>query len=62
MMISFIIDLVRFPFESKNHQNKVYQLLQFLIKDYPAYLREKPSMKKILQLPLLVIYLVLKKK
>lgn len=61
-MIGFIRDCIVFPFQTKNQNNKLFGLLQFLIKDYPAYVWTRPSIKKILLLPLLIIYIILKKK
>jgi hypothetical protein len=54
-MIKFVIDLFRYPFEIQNHNNKFYQLMQFLFKDYPAFLRNKPQLKKIIIFPFIVI-------
>jgi len=39
---------------------RLKQLAKFLIKDYPAYLRSKPSLKRVLQLPFLIVYILLK--
>jgi hypothetical protein len=59
-MISFIIHIFAYPFEPHSTTNKFGQLLRFLFKNYPAYFWSGPSLKKIAQLPFLIIYHIFK--
>lgn len=39
-----LIDFFRYSFRANQPTDRREQLMQFLFKDYPAYLRQKPSL------------------
>lgn len=55
-MRKFIKDFFLFPFQKEQKDNKISQLMESLFKDFPAFFREKPTLKKILIAPLLILY------
>lgn len=57
-MIKFLIDLVRFPAEIGLKTNRFQQLLDFVLIDYPAYLRSKPSIGRIVLFPFLLVLVI----
>lgn len=46
-MITFIVDMFRFPFE-RREENRFNEFLTFCFKDYPVYFWVKPSFKRFL--------------
>jgi len=58
----FVRDLLLFPFQPNKKENRFWQFLRMSFKEYPAFLRIKPSFKKILVFPFLVIYYLFKRK
>lgn len=58
----FLKDMVKFPFVGKMESNKFAQFLRLVFKDYPAFLWQQPSFKKVLVLPFLLVYAMFKKK
>lgn len=47
-LLTFMIDILRFPFEFRNPHNKCHQLMTFLFIEYPAYLwHERPTRRKV---------------
>lgn len=60
-LLTFIIDIIRFPFEFRNPRNKFNSLLTFLFIEYPAYLRQGgPTRRKVWVFFPLVLYYILK--
>jgi len=55
-MIKFIKDFLMYPWDKQRETNKFHQFLSMLFKDYPAFLREKPSIWRILLFPFLLLY------
>jgi len=61
LMFSFLWDFIRYPFDSHKETNKFGRLLLVIFKQYPALFWVKPTWKKIVSLPLLVVYYIFKK-
>ena len=59
-MFRFFWDFIRYPFDTNKKYNKFAQFLDMLLKQYPALLWIRPNFKKILALPFLIIYYILK--
>lgn len=55
-MIQFIKDFFIYPWDKQKETNKFHHFLTILFKEYPAFLREKPSIWRILLFPFLLIY------
>lgn len=60
-MVRFLKDFFLFPFQHDRTDNKVAQLLTLLGKEYPAFFWQKPTIRRFLMLPFLVIYIIIKK-
>lgn len=60
-IIKFIVDVFKYPFDKNKDQNKFHQILNFVFKDYPAFLWEKPTLKRFLVFPFLLIFKIFKK-
>ncbi|MCR5411660.1 MAG: hypothetical protein K6E76_01345 [Patescibacteria group bacterium] len=60
-MWKFIKDFIMFPFQKDRSSNKITLLFNSLFKDFPAFFWEKPTLKKMLMAPLLVIYHIFSK-
>ena len=54
-MLIFLKDFFLYPFTSNTETNRFGQFLQFVGKDYPAYFRAKPSVGRVLVMPLLIV-------
>lgn len=54
-LLYLIRDLAVYPFTKDKTENKFHHLLVFLFKDYPAFLRAKPSIRRILLRPFLLL-------
>jgi hypothetical protein len=61
-MLNFLKDLIIFPFDNDKENNKFSNFLQLILKDYPAFLRNKVEFKRIVLLPFLALYNVFSKK
>ncbi len=61
-MFKFLRDLLIFPFDSHKETNKFGSFLRMLFKEYPAFLRIKPNIKKILAFPFIVLFYIFKSK
>lgn len=61
-MREFLKDFLIYPFDSHPENNKFSQFLTTIFKDYPAFLWHQPTWKKLLVLPLLIIYAIFRKK
>lgn len=59
-MFTFIKDLIIYPFKP-SPDNKFGQFLHMLFRNYPAFLRIRPNVKKILLLPFLALYHIFRK-
>lgn len=57
-MRKFIKDFFTYPFQKDKSNNKINKMMTSLFKDFPAVFREKPTLKKTLIAPLLVIYYI----
>lgn len=55
-MRAFIKDMIIYPFASDKVNNRFSQFLTTIFKDYPAFLWTKPTWKKVLVLPFLLVY------
>lgn len=49
------IDFFRFPFQSRKEPNRFREIINFMAVEYPAYLRNKPSIWRVLLFPFLLI-------
>lgn len=61
-MFHFIWDLVIYPFDPHKETNKFGMFLKMMFKDYPAYFWIKPSFRKIIALPLLIVFCIFRRK
>jgi hypothetical protein len=61
-MFRFLRDLIIYPFDSHKETNKFGGFLKMIFKEYPAYLRIQPNLKKILAFPCMMIYYIFKAK
>lgn len=59
-MLKFLKDFVLYPFTNKDPNNKFGQFLDVVFKKYPAFLRIKPSRRKILTFPFVIIHSIFK--
>jgi hypothetical protein len=59
-MIKFLKDFILYPIKSKDPNNKFGQFLDILFKKYPAFLWIKPSWRKILAFPFIIIHSIFK--
>jgi|GEM_PF-1317629 len=59
-MLIFLKDFFLYPFTTAKESNRFHQFLQFLAKDYPAYFRAKPSIRRIAVLPFLLVRVAVK--
>ena len=55
-MRKFIKDFFTYPLQKDKSKNKRNQMMTSLFKDFPANFWTKPTFKKILVAPLLVLY------
>lgn len=55
-----IYDFFAYPWVLDKQSNKFQRLMDFLFKEYPAFLGEKFHIKKLLMLPWLVWYVITK--
>ena len=56
-----IIDFFKFPFDKNKEENKFYKILTFSLIEYPAFFWQKPSIKKLIAFPFLLIYKMFEK-
>jgi len=61
-MIKFIVDFLKYPFDSKEENNKFSRFLTTILKDYPAFLWVKPTWQRIVVAPLLFLAKIFQKK
>lgn len=54
-MFQFLFDIIRYPWQHNNPDNRLFQVFQFLFKEYPAFLWTKPQLKKVIILPFIII-------
>lgn len=59
-MFRFIRDFIIYPFDPNKERNKFAGFLKALFKDYPAFLRISPNIKKIIAFPFMLIYYIFK--
>ena len=59
-MFRFLWDFVRYPFDVHKENNKFSNFLDMLFKQYPAVFWVRPTIKKLLALPMLIVYFVFK--
>lgn len=59
-MLIFLKDLLIYPFTSTKESNRFGQFLQFIARDYPAYFRAKPSIRRVLVMPFLAVRVMIK--
>lgn len=57
-MFIFLKDFITYPFTTTKESNRFFHFLQFIAKDYPAYFWEKPSVKRIIVFPFLLVRLI----
>lgn len=60
-MLKFLLDFVKYPFETKNENNKFLKFMDTLFKDYPAFLRVKPTWQRVVLAPLLFLAKIFQK-
>ena len=61
-MFRFLRDLIIYPFDSHKETNKFAGFLKMLVKDFPAFLRIKPNIRKIIAFPFVMLFYVFKTK
>ncbi|MCX6824633.1 MAG: hypothetical protein NTY80_00265 [candidate division SR1 bacterium] len=61
-MLKFFRDLIIYPFDSHKETNKFAGFLKMTFKEYPAFLWVKPSLKKVLVFPFIMLYCIFKGK
>jgi len=60
-MLKFLLDFIKYPFEPKNENNKFFKFLNTVFKDYPAFLRVKPTWQRVVSAPLLFLAKIFQK-
>jgi len=60
-MLKFLLDFIKYPFEPKNKDNKFFEFMNTIFKDYPAFLWVKPTWQRIVSAPLLFLAKIFKK-
>jgi hypothetical protein len=60
-MWKFIKDFLIYPFDSNKQNNKFGKFLTTLFKDFPAFFWIKPTFKKVLAFPFIVIHALFRK-
>lgn len=61
-MFRFIRDLIIYPFDLHKETNKFAGFLKMMFKEYPAFLRIKPNLRKIIAFPFLMLFYIFKSK
>jgi hypothetical protein len=61
-MFQFLIDFIKYPFDSNNKENKFSKFLKTVLKDYPAFLWVKPTWQRVVSAPLLFLAKLFQKK
>jgi len=61
-MFRFLRDLIIYPFDAHKEANKFADFLKMVFKDYPAFLWVKPSFRKILAFPCMMLFYIFKTK
>jgi len=61
-MFRFLRDFIIYPFDTHKETNKFAGFLKMVFKDYPAFLRIQPNLKKILVFPFLILYYIVRNK
>ena len=61
-MFRFLRDFIIYPFDPHKETNKFALFLKMLFKDYPAFLRVKPNIRKMLAFPFMMLYYIFKSK
>ena len=60
-MLKFLKDFILYPLKDKDPNNKFGQFLDIIFKKYPAFFRIKPSRRKILAFPFVILHAIFKK-
>ena len=60
-MLKFLLDFIKYPFESKNINNKFFKFMNTVFKDYPAFLWVKPTWQRVVVAPLLFLAKIFQK-
>lgn len=55
IMLQFIWDFIKYPFDKNKEKNKFSKFLKLILKDYPAFLWIKPNWQRIVVFPILSI-------
>ncbi len=58
-MLRFLKDMIIFPFDKDKNNNAFWRFLQLAFKDYPAFLRLQPNIKKFLAFPFILLLEIL---
>jgi hypothetical protein len=61
-MLRFLLDFFKYPFDTQNPENRFGKAMTTLFKEYPAFFWQKPSWKKVLVFPFLVVYAIFRRK
>ncbi len=61
-MFRFLQDLIIYPFDPHKETNKFAGFLKMSFKDYPAFLRIKPNIRKIIAFPFMMLYYIFRSK
>ena len=56
--MKFLIDILKFPFENDYSKNRFYEVIEFVLVDYPAFLYKKFTIWRILVFPILLIAVI----
>jgi len=60
-MLKFLLDFIKYPFESRNTNNKFFKFMNTILKDYPAFLWVKPTWQRVVSAPLLFLAKIFQK-
>ena len=58
----FLKDMFSYPFCADKEQNQFWKFLTTIFKDYPAFFWAKPTFKKALAFPFVVLYALFRTK
>jgi len=61
-MFTFLKDFFVYPFDRDKKNNKFFLFMKMLFRDYPAFLRIRPTIQRIMIMPFLFIYQILDRK
>lgn len=60
-ILKFIRDLIIYPFDKDKKNNRFSNFLEAILKNYSSFLWIRPSIKKAIVMPFIVIYYLFRK-